>query len=245
MVGVASPRGGSAGAKDRMPGVVRPPLPRRLSLRAVAAIATVGALAVAGCNKDSGDTSRGQQLFNARCGTCHTLAAAGTNGQQGPDLDDAFAAARARGMDSDTIAGVVKAQVEDPRPINQNPSASMPPDLASGQDLDDIAAYIGSVAGTGQKPPQLTPSQLFVSSCGGCHTLAAAGTSGTTGPNLDTNLKGTTKPFINESIVDPNKQIAKGYAPNIMPQNFETAIKPDDLKALVAYLYTSTNGKSK
>lgn len=26
---------------------------------------------------------------------------------------------------------------------------------------------------------------VFVSNCGGCHTLAAAGTSGTTGPNLD------------------------------------------------------------
>jgi mono/diheme cytochrome c family protein len=84
--------------------------------------------------------------------------------------------------------------------------------------------------------------KLFLAKCGGCHTLAAAGTSGTTGPNLDQNLKGQTKGFINESIVDPNKQIAKGYAPNIMPQNFETAIKPDDLKALVAYLYTSTNG---
>src|SRR3954452_8090874 len=169
MVGVASPRGGSAGAKDRMPGVVRPPLPRRLSLRAVAAIATVGALAVAGCNKDSGDTSRGQQLFNARGGPCHTLAAAGTNGQQGPDLDDAFAAARARGMDSDTIAGVVKAQVEDPRPtVANDPSVSMPAELAEGQDLNDIAAYVGSVAGTGQKPPQLTSEQLFVSSCGSC-----------------------------------------------------------------------------
>jgi len=27
--------------------------------------------------------------------------------------------------------------------------------------------------------------EVFVSNCGGCHTLAAAGTSGTTGPNLD------------------------------------------------------------
>ncbi len=26
---------------------------------------------------------------------------------------------------------------------------------------------------------------VFTSNCGGCHTLAAAGTSGTTGPNLD------------------------------------------------------------
>lgn len=225
---------------------MRGPLPqRRPSLQALAALAVLGALAVAGCNKDSGDTSRGQVLFNSRCGTCHTLAAAGSNGAQGPNLDDAFAAARARGMDSDTIAGVVKAQVEDPRPMNQNPSVSMPPDLASGQDLNDIAAYIGSVAGTGQKPPKLTPQQLFVSSCGGCHTLAAAGTSATTGPDLDQALKGKTKDFINQSITDPNKVIAKGYQPGIMPQNFATVIKPDDLKGLVDYLYTSTNGSGK
>jgi mono/diheme cytochrome c family protein len=225
---------------------VRGPLPQsRPPLQAVAALAVLGALAVAGCNKNSGDTSRGQVLFNNRCGTCHTLAAAGSNGAQGPNLDDAFAAARARGMDADTIAGVVKAQVEDPRPVNQNPSVSMPPDLASGQDLNDIAAYVGSVAGTGQKPPQLTSSQLFVSSCGGCHTLAAAGTSATTGPDLDQALKGQAKDFIHESIIDPNKQIAKGYQPGIMPQNFETVIKPDDLSALVDFLYTSTNGKGK
>jgi mono/diheme cytochrome c family protein len=231
------------GVKDRIPCVVRGPLSsRRLNLRATAAIAALGALLVAGCNKDSGDLNRGQQLFTARCASCHTLAAANANGQQGPSLDDAFAAARARGMDSDTIAGVVKAQVENPRPMNQNPSVSMPPDLASGQDLNDIAAYVGAVAGTGQKPPQLSPPQLFVANCGSCHTLSQAGTSGTTGPDLNTALAGTTKGFIHTSIVDPNQKIAKGYPPNVMPQNFETTIQASDLNALVNYLYASTNG---
>ena len=40
---------------------------------------------------------------------------------RGPDLDAAFAQARAVGMDADTIAGVVKAQVDNPRPSNQQP----------------------------------------------------------------------------------------------------------------------------
>jgi mono/diheme cytochrome c family protein len=211
-------------------------------------VAALGALLVAGCNKDSGDLNRGQQLFTSRCAGCHTLAAANANGQQGPSLDDAFAAARARGMDSDTIAGVVKAQVENPRAparITPNPSVTMPPDLASGQDLDDIAAYVGAVAGTGQKPPQLSPPQLFVANCGNCHALSEAGTSGTTGPNLDQSLSGTSKGFIHTSIVDPNQQIAKGYPPNVMPQNFEQVLKPSDLNALVAYLYTATNGGGK
>ena len=156
-----------------MPGL---PPQRKRFLRTATALAALGALAVAGCNKDSGDLNRGQQLFTARCGTCHTLAAAGTAGVQGPNLDDAFAAARARGMDADTIAGVVKAQVESPRPsVPNDPSVSMPSELASGQNLNDIAAYVGSVAGTGQSCRIQTPEQYFVSTCGTCHTLAAAG----------------------------------------------------------------------
>jgi len=186
-------------------------------VRATVAVAAVAVLAIAGCNKNSGDVNRGQQLFVQRCGSCHILAAANTQGQQGPNLDDAFAAARARGMDNDTVAGVVKAQVESPRPTNANPSVSMPPELASGQDLSDIAAYVGSVAGTGIKPPQLTSVQLFSSSCGSCHTLAAAGTSGTTGPNLDQNLASMTAAQIAKSITDPNATIAKGYPANVMP----------------------------
>ena len=132
------------------------------SARAALAIAAVAAIVISGCNKDSGDVNRGQQLFVQRCGSCHTLAAAGANGAMGPNLDDAFAAARARGMDADTIAGVVKAQVESPRPSNANAAVSMPAELATGQDLNDIAAYVGQVAGTGVKPPQLRPQQLFI-----------------------------------------------------------------------------------
>ena len=44
-------------------------------------------------------------------------------------------------------------------------------------------------------------------------TLAAAGSTGTTGPGLDGALKGKSPEFIMASIVDPNKTIAKGYPP--------------------------------
>jgi mono/diheme cytochrome c family protein len=39
----------------------------------------------------------------------------------------------------------------------------------------------GSTGGGGAK----TPEETFAGTCGSCHTLAAAGTSGTFGPNLD------------------------------------------------------------
>jgi mono/diheme cytochrome c family protein len=218
------------------------------------ALALVAALAASGCNKNSADVNQGKALFSARCSTCHQLADEGAGGgTQGPNLDDAFHAARLSGMDSDTVSGIVKAQVENPRPSTDNPSDSMPADLATGQDLDDIAAYVGAVAGTGIKPPKIpggTGGQVFATaqptSCGSCHTLAAASASGTTGPNLDDVLPGMSAAEIKQSIVDPNAKITSGYPSGIMPQTFGQTISPSDLTALVKFLmqYAGKGGAS-
>ena len=77
--------------------------------------------------------------------------------------------------------------------------------------------------------------------CGSCHTLADAGTTGTTGPDLDKTLKGKDAAFIKESILDPNKQIAPGYQPGIMPPNFGDTLSPQQVDALVKYLSEVTN----
>ena len=74
-----------------------------------AGVALLGALAVAGCDlQEDADLERGRDLFIAKCGTCHVLAEASTTADIGPNLDDAFAAARETGMDQDTIEGVVQ-----------------------------------------------------------------------------------------------------------------------------------------
>ena len=77
--------------------------------------------------------------------------------------------------------------------------------------------------------------------CAGCHTFAAAGSSGTTGPDLD-NLRpaaqqaGQPLPaFVHQSIVDPNAYIAKGYQPNIMPSTFSSLPK-SQLAQLVQFI---------
>jgi cytochrome c oxidase subunit II len=72
--------------------------------------------------------------------------------------------------------------------------------------------------------------------CGSCHTLADAGTTGTVGPDLDKVLKGKDAAFIKQSILDPNKVIAPGYQPNIMPPNFGDTLSPQQVDALVGYL---------
>ena len=111
----------------------------------------------------------------------------GRRRQIGPNLDDAFAAAREAGEGGETIEGVVEAQVEFPRPSNDNPAVSMPADIVEGQELEDVAAYVGKWAGVpGAAPPKVPGgpgAQVFANNgCGGCHTLAAAKAGGTVGP---------------------------------------------------------------
>jgi mono/diheme cytochrome c family protein len=218
------------------------PKPIRLLAPLVALVAAV--LVISGCGTTSPDIARGRVLFTSKCGVCHTLAQAGTTAQIGPNLDDAFAASREVGMDGATVEGVVKAQVDSPRPSNGNPAASMPAHIVEGDDLDDIAAYLGKYAGVpGAKPPEVeggAGAQVFANNgCGGCHTLAAANAGGTVGPDLDEVLPGQQEPEIEESIVDPEAKIAQGYPKGVMPQNFEEKIPPEELKQLVEFLSES------
>jgi cytochrome c oxidase subunit II len=86
--------------------------------------------------------------------------------------------------------------------------------------------------------------QLFASgssttgatACGACHTLSEAGTSGTTGPNLDQALKGKDAAFIRQSILEPDAEIAQGFSKGIMPPNYGNTLKPAEVDALVKYL---------
>jgi mono/diheme cytochrome c family protein len=205
------------------------------------AAGAVALLAVfAGCGSDA-DTTRGRQLFIQNCGTCHRLAQAGTSAQIGPDLDAAFAQARADGETSDTIKGVVAGQIANPRQVEEGVPdygrVYMPADIVTGQDAEDVAAYVGEVAGVpGAAPPPLgTPDQVFAEKCSSCHTLTPGAPAGT-GPNLADALQGKDAAYIKESIIDPNKVIYQGFQPGIMPQDFAQQIPTKDLDALVKYI---------
>ena len=183
-------------------------MPPRRQLTGVVLV-VVAALLAAGCGtggKASGhaDQQNGEKLFKQQCGGCHTLAAAGTNGTVGPNLDDAFAADRAQGFKEDTFQNVVLDQIREP-------SAPMPKNLVTGQDAQDVAAYVAAVAGTGQaaKPPSQLGNDgktIFQSECASCHTLAAANATGTVGPNLD-----QLKP--SEAIVKHQVEVGGGVMP--------------------------------
>jgi mono/diheme cytochrome c family protein len=231
---------------------VRSPLSRsrrRIALArpGIVAAAAVGALFFAGCDvSEDADTERGRALFQAKCGTCHALAQAGSTAQVGPDLDASFAQARADGMDNDTIEGVVQTQIENPRYVEEGAQnydrVYMPAELVTGQDAEDVAGYVASVAGVpGAKPPQLSPPALFAERCGQCHTLGAAGTSSSTGPDLDEALAGKDAAYVEQQIADPNSQIAQGFSEGIMPQDFEQTLTPEELQGLVQYLIRSVS----
>jgi mono/diheme cytochrome c family protein len=213
-----------------------------------AALLAVGLVALAGCDvSEDSDLERGRALFQQKCGTCHALAQAGTSAQVGPDLDAAFVTARADGMDSDTVEGVVQSQIANPREIDEGTpnyqQVFMPADLVTGQDAEDVSAYVASVAGVpGAAPPELPPDQLFTERCGSCHALAAAGTSGATGPDLDEVLSGKDAAYIEKQIVDPNSEITQGFQPNVMPQDFGGSLSSQELQGLVKYLLRSAGG---
>jgi cytochrome c oxidase subunit 2 len=83
--------------------------------------------------------------------------------------------------------------------------------------------------------------------CGACHALAAAGSSGAIGPDLD-KIKGFAKTanqpldaFIHESIVKPDAYVEKGYPKGVMPGTFASLPKAT-LDALVAFIAGSAKG---
>ena len=234
------------------------------------------ALLTAGCGSvghsaGTGDRTKGKELFTQKCGSCHTLANAGTKGQIGPNLDYAFLASRRDGLGESTIVQVVRGQIAYPITKTSTGAPGMPADLVEGQDADDVASYVASVAGVGDPnasaPATTTPKpvspaggsaakgdaaagkKVFTTAgCAGCHTLADAGSTGAVGPNLDNVAAAAKKAgqdpavYVKESIVDPGKVVAAGYASGVMPANFGDSLSTKEIADVVAYV-TSVAGK--
>jgi cbb3-type cytochrome c oxidase subunit III len=190
------------------------------------------------------DLHNGQVLFTSSCGGCHTLQAANTSGVLGPNLDDAFATARQEGYPDSTIENVVLDQIRlgsgliatytsgaGWTPKKFTTQTEMPANIVTGQDAIDVAAYVASVAGAGG--PAVTGNlgtngeAIFKAKCSSCHTLAAAGTTGTIGPNLD-----QLKPSMARIV----RQVTNGGA--IMPA-FKSSLTAAQIQAVAKYVSSS------
>jgi mono/diheme cytochrome c family protein len=109
------------------------------------------------------------------------------------------------------------------------------------QESDTKPAGGGGEANLASGDPKAGAQVFEAQGCGGCHSLQAAGSTGTIGPNLDTALAGKDPQFIETSIVDPSAEIADGFQDGIMPADFGDVLSPEDLANLVAYLSDSTS----
>jgi mono/diheme cytochrome c family protein len=120
-------------------------------VRVVLAISAVAgaALGLSSCSAQQGnnpDVVQGKVLFVQHCGACHTLARAGTKGNVGPNLDQAFQESVKDGFGRSAIEGAVHGWI-----LHPNAYSPMPAKVVTGQDAQDVAAYVAqSVAKPGQ-----------------------------------------------------------------------------------------------
>jgi mono/diheme cytochrome c family protein len=129
------------------------------------------------------------------------------------------------------------------------PEEPMPPNLYRGQDARDIALYVARCSGNANcgvtaetsRPTATTTTTattakpdgkaVFASAgCGNCHTLKAAGSNGTVGPNLD-QLK-PSKPKVAHQV-----EVGGGAMPS-----FKGQLSPAEIDA-VAQFVSSSAGK--
>ena len=218
---------------------------------AAALCAVAVTLPLAACGRSEPDLAKGKAEFVEKCGSCHTLARAGTAGTQGPSLDKAFQTALADGIDRETVEGIVHKQILHPRR-----NSIMPAGLVKGEDAVDVAAYVASAAAkSGDDQGALasaglaqatTGEQIFTAAgCAGCHTFSPAGSNGTIGPDLNDLKAAATKyakgktpeEYVRESIVKPDAFLVPGFG-NAMP-SFEGRLTDKQIQTLVDYLLKS------
>jgi mono/diheme cytochrome c family protein len=124
-----------SGAKQRTANRVRTRVRNRrivIATRAALAVGMVLLTTACGGSGQGALHSRGGQLFVENCGSCHTLAAAGTGGTVGPDLDGLFAGRRRA-----DIEPIVRRQIA-------TGGGAMPAGILTDGDADAVAEYVAS-----------------------------------------------------------------------------------------------------
>jgi len=241
------------------------------------------ALLTAGCGTGglktgAADKTRGKQLFVEKCGSCHTLADAGTQGKIGPNLDDAFSGPRKQGFAESTIRNVVHDQilfpVTNPSGVDvgkngvENKVTGMPAKLVTGDDANDVAAYVASVAGlppgggtatggaTTPAPPPATTTEATTTEettteetttpgGGGGSAQVAQGkqvfeTAGCTSCHTlkDANATGTVGPNLDDVKPSRDKVVERVTNGKGVMPSFKGQLTPQQIAAVAAYVST-------
>ncbi|HEX4465450.1 MAG TPA: cytochrome c [Solirubrobacterales bacterium] len=95
------------------------------------------------------DLKSGQSLFQTNCGTCHTLYAAGTDGNYAPDLDELLTpSGPAEGKELAQVEGRVLNAVENGVDSTTTPGR-MPAGILNEQQAKEVAEFVAHTAGEG------------------------------------------------------------------------------------------------
>lgn len=212
-----------------------------------------------------GSPTKGQALFDSkRCSDCHTYA--GQGGTDAPPLD--FMRGHLSAREIAGMAGTIWEHLPSMLPHFKKEGVPLP-SFTPGEMADLVAYFHGgppkgttqttttAITSTGMNMSTTTTTaggaaagkQLFASQgCGSCHTFAAAGATGTIGPNLDKALAGdATKAgqplaaFVRESIVKPDAYVSSGFQPGAMPTSYGQSLSTGQVAVLVTFL-TSKGG---
>lgn len=89
---------------------------------------------------------RGRQLFVDHCGACHTLDAAGTVGNVGPNLDDIAV------NHADVLHAIRTGGGRHAKGQGTGPSGNMPRNLVTGKDAQEVAAFVAANASGSSTP---------------------------------------------------------------------------------------------
>jgi cytochrome c oxidase subunit II len=146
-----------------------------------------------------------------------------------------------------------------PPPIGTPPPLAAQPGVPGGPSGAPAPAAPGgapsttttTTPSTSSAPATAAGKAVFTGSagCSSCHTLAAAGASGTVGPNLDVRLRtdcasaastkirgATLAQCINTAITKPYAFLPPGYAAGVMPATFAQTLTPTQIQSLVTFL---------
>ena len=137
-----------------------------------------------------------------------------------------------------------------PPPVGTPPAFAAQPGIPTG-----AGAAASSSAGSASSTSAAAGKAIFTGAggCGSCHTLAAAGTTGTVGPDLTQRMKSdcalpasmkirgkTLSQCIETAITKPYAYLPTGYKAGIMPSTFAQTLGATQIKALVTYLSSVT-----
>jgi len=119
--------------------------------------ACAAAAVAAGCGSQEPESNHGAQLFAARCGGCHTLEAAGTEGSSGqrpsgPNLNQ-------RHETPDQVLYAIR--------NGGFSGAIMPQNIVVGKDAEAVAAFVAKNAGSQAKSPPSPKGATGTTGAGG------------------------------------------------------------------------------